>query len=375
MSNKAIFLDRDDTLIEDAGYIDNPDQVKLLDGASEALRELKEMGYKLVVATNQSGVARGIVTEEVLDDIHNRLKQSLAERGAFLDQIYYCPYHPDGVNPKYRKESDRRKPNPGMLLTAAEEMDIDLGQSWCIGNSSRDVEAGLRAGCKTILINHPSHHKQPEFNAPAPDYRAVNIKEAVNIIKHYRRSLAEASTKAQASSTYEAEPHPEPAEAGAQITEPVLQAVEAAPQTVEPAPPTVEAAPQTAEPAPPTVEPAPELVEPAPQVEEQLSEPEYPEPQSASLEEETDSNKAIQLLSAILEQLRRMQRAEMFEADFSITRLLAGVVQIGALFCLLLTIKFLMGPAPQNSSIQITLGFATVLQIMALTLYVIQGRK
>jgi D,D-heptose 1,7-bisphosphate phosphatase len=375
MSNKAIFLDRDDTLIEDAGYIDNPDQVKLLDGAAEALRELKEMGYKLVVATNQSGVARGIVTEEVLDEIHNRLKQSLAERGAFLDQIYYCPYHPDGVIPKYRKESDRRKPNPGMLLTAAEEMDIDLGQSWCIGNSSRDVEAGLRAGCKTILINHPSHHKQPEFNAPAPDYRAVNIKEAVNIIKHYRRSLAEVSTKAQASSTYEAEPHPEPAEAGAQITEPVLQAVEAAPQIAEPAPQTAEPAPQTVEPAPQTVEPAPELVEPAPQAEEQLSEPEHAGPQSASLEEETDSEKTMQLLSAILEQIRRMQRTEMFGADFSITRLLAGVVQIGALFCLLLTVWFLMGPAPQNSSIQITLGFATVLQIMALTLYVIQGRK
>jgi len=151
MSNKAVFLDRDNTLIEDPGYINHPDQVKLLEGVAEALIELKAMGYKLIVVSNQSAVARGIVTEKVLAQIHDRLKQLLAERGAYLDRIYYCPYHPDGVVPKYRKESDWRKPNPGMLLTAADQMDIDLNQSWMIGNSSRDIEAGLRAGCKTIL--------------------------------------------------------------------------------------------------------------------------------------------------------------------------------------------------------------------------------
>jgi len=150
MSNKAVFLDRDNTLIEDPGYINHPDQVKLLEGVAEALIELKALGYKLIVVSNQSAVARGIVTEKVLAQIHDRLKQLLAERGAYLDRIYYCPYHPDGVVPKYRKESDWRKPNPGMLLTAADQMDIDLNQSWMIGNSSRDIEAGLRAGCKTI---------------------------------------------------------------------------------------------------------------------------------------------------------------------------------------------------------------------------------
>ncbi|MHC4511816.1 MAG: D-glycero-alpha-D-manno-heptose-1,7-bisphosphate 7-phosphatase [Planctomycetota bacterium] len=159
MSDKAIFLDRDDTLIEDPGYINTPEQVKLLDGVPEALVELKALGYKLVVATNQSAVARGIVTEKVLDEIHDRLKQLLARKKAFLDRIYYCPYHPDGVVPQYRKESNSRKPNPGMLQKAAEEMDLDLSQSWCIGNSNRDVEAGRRAGCRTILIDTPSHQK------------------------------------------------------------------------------------------------------------------------------------------------------------------------------------------------------------------------
>jgi D,D-heptose 1,7-bisphosphate phosphatase len=182
MSNKAIFLDRDGTLIEDPGYINHPDQVELVDGVAEALIELKTLNYKLIVVSNQSGVARGIVAEEVLGEIHNRLKHLLAEKGAYLDQVYFCPYHPDGVVPKYRKESDWRKPNPGMLLAAAKEMDIDLDQSWLIGNSDRDIEAGSRARCKTILIHPPSSHTKPEFGRSNPDYKAVNLKEVTNII-------------------------------------------------------------------------------------------------------------------------------------------------------------------------------------------------
>src|SRR4030042_2433129 len=115
MSDKAIFLDRDDAVIKYPGYINSPDQVELLDGAAEALIKLKELGYKLVVVSNQSAVARGIVTEKTLGQIHDRLKQLLAEKNAFLDRIYYCPYHPDGIVAKYRKESNDSKPNPGML--------------------------------------------------------------------------------------------------------------------------------------------------------------------------------------------------------------------------------------------------------------------
>jgi len=187
MINKAIFFDRDDTLIEDPGYINDPGQVKLLEGVAEALIELKAMGYKLIVVSNQSGVARGIVTEKVLVEIHERLRYLLAERGTYLDKIYYCPYHPEGTVSKYSKESDMRKPNAGMFFAAAKELDIDLGQSWMIGNSSRDIEAGLKAGCKTILTEQSSQDKTLEVCEPEPDYRAVNIKEAVNIIKmHYR---------------------------------------------------------------------------------------------------------------------------------------------------------------------------------------------
>ena len=115
MADRAVFFDRDDTLIKDPGYINNPDQVVLLDGVTEALVALRNLGYKLVVVSNQSAVARGIVTEKVLGEIHDRLRQLLAKKGASLDGIYYCPYHPDGVIARYRKESDLRKPAPGML--------------------------------------------------------------------------------------------------------------------------------------------------------------------------------------------------------------------------------------------------------------------
>jgi len=212
MSNKAIFLDRDGTIIEDPGYLSHPDQVNLLDGAAEALVELRAMGYKLVIVSNQSAVARGIVTEKELDEIHDRLRQLLTEKGAYLDQIYYCPYHPDGVVPKYRKDSDWRKPNPGMLLAAADEMNIDLSQSWSIGDSSRDVEAGLNAGCKTILISRYSRKRSAygEPNDPKPDYKSVNMKEAVNIIKQYHRSSNGAKVKTQPALIVESQPEPEP---------------------------------------------------------------------------------------------------------------------------------------------------------------------
>ncbi|MHC4259727.1 MAG: D-glycero-alpha-D-manno-heptose-1,7-bisphosphate 7-phosphatase [Planctomycetota bacterium] len=318
MPNKAIFLDRDGTLIQDPGYLSDPDQVKLLGGVAEALVEFKALGYQLIVVSNQSAVARGIVTEKVLGQIHNRLRQLLAEKGAYLDQIYYCPYHPDGVIPKYRKEDGRRKPNPGMLLLAADEMDIDLSQSWIIGNSSRDVDAGLRAGCKTILLDSPTHDKVIEPGQAKPDYRAVNMKEAINIIKKHHRSSPK--------SNHQVTPVPVPQN---------------------------EAAPQPSE-HEPQQQPAVEQIE-----------PEQKDPIGQTTEH---------LLSNILEQLRKMQRADMFR-DFSTMTLLAGIVQIIVLGCLLVSIWFLMAPKRDINSIFIALGFAMVLQVMSLTFYIMQGRR
>ena len=352
MSDKAIFLDRDDTLIEDPGYINDPEQVKLLDGVPEALIHLEALGYKLIVVTNQSAVAHGIVTENVLGEIHDRLKQLLVDKNAFLDRIYYCPYHPEGVVPKYCKESNSRKPSPGMLLKAADEMDIDLSQSWCVGNSSRDIEAGLRAGCKTILIDMPpAHQRQPASSLSLagvnPDYKAVNIKEAVNIVKKYLRSSAEQQKQAQPVPTSQNEPAPQAAEEVSEVAE--------SPEQIE--------AQQT----------APEFQEPEIQHTEPPKQPPEP-PKQPLVEPQIRADKTEELLSSILGHLKSMQRAEMF-GEFSVMRLMAGIVQIVVLFCLLVTVWFLMSPERQDNSVFIALGFAIVFQLMTLTFYIMQGKK
>ncbi|MGB2866320.1 MAG: HAD-IIIA family hydrolase [Sedimentisphaerales bacterium] len=359
MSEKAIFLDRDDTLIEDPGYINDPEQVKLLDGVPEALIQLKALGYKLIVVTNQSAVAHGIVTEKVLGEIHERLKQLLADKNAFLDRIYYCPYHPEGVVPKYCKESNSRKPGPGMLLKAADEMDIDMGQSWCVGNSNRDIEAGLRAGCKTILIDMPpSHQRQPASSLSLagvnPDYKAVNIKEAVNIVKKYLRSSAEQQKQAQPIPPSQNEPAPQAAEEVSEVAESPerIEAQQIAPELQEPEIQHTEPPKQPPEPPKQTLEP-------------QIQPPAEPQ---------TPADKTEELLSSILGQLKSMQRAEMF-GEFSIMRLMAGIVQVVVLFCLLVTVWFLMSPERQDNSVFIALGFAIVFQLMTLTFYIMQGKK
>ena len=387
MSDKAIFFDRDDTLIEDPGYINSPDQVKLLDGVAEALNELKTLGYKLVVVTNQSAVARGIVTEKVLGEIHDRLKQILAEKNAFLDGIYYCPFHPEGVVPKYRKESDCRKPNPGMLHKAAAELDIDLRQSWCIGNSGRDVEAGRRAGCRTILIDKPAHHKGAAsalaMAAIAADHRAVNIKEAVNIIKKHLRSSAR--LQVQVPPAAEAVSAPQTVQEVAEIAEPAPQVEQFEPEPeiqephVQPAKAELEPEP---EPQPPVAElEVPPAEEKKPHFAEPQARPRPAEPRARRIEfkaepaePETAADTTRELLNSILGQLKAMQREEMF-GEFSVMRLIAGVVQIIVFFCLLVTLWLLMSPQRQDSSLLIALGFAVVFQLMALTFYVMHGRK
>ena len=329
MSNKAIFFDRDDTLIEDPGYINNPDQVKLLEGVPEALSKLKAMGYKLVVVSNQSAVARGIVTEEVLGQIHKRLEQLLAEKDVSLDGIYYCPYHPDGVVPRYRRNSDHRKPNPGMLLDAAKDVDIDLTESWMVGNGPSDIEAGSRAGCRTILVDSRGQEPKIPPGAPGPDYRAVNLKEVVNIIKMHIRS----AQKPPVAAAPAAQPAPQPSE------EPQQQ----------PVPPPTD-----------SEKPAPQQTEKQPTTNQPLGSELRAEP----------------LLQSILDQLKLMHRSRMFgESDFSIPRFIAGIVQFAVGFCLLISVWFLLGPDKQTDRLLVTLGFAAVLQMMVLTLYMMQRPK
>jgi D-glycero-D-manno-heptose 1,7-bisphosphate phosphatase len=177
MPHKAVFFDRDGTLIDDAAYLNRPDGVRLLEGAAEALIRLREAGFRLVIATNQSGVARGLFTVETLERIHDELRRRLGEAGASIDAIYYCPHLPEGTIPQYARDCDQRKPAPGMLLQAAREMDLDLPESWMVGDSGRDIEAGRAAGCRTILLGSAQQGQDAR-----PDYTCASLAEAVEVI-------------------------------------------------------------------------------------------------------------------------------------------------------------------------------------------------
>jgi D-glycero-D-manno-heptose 1,7-bisphosphate phosphatase len=185
MANKAVFLDRDNTLIHDPGFLSDPEAVRLLPGADMALKSLAQAGYKVVVVTNQSGVARGLLTEETLQRIHQEMQRQLEEKGARIDGTYYCPFHPEGTVEAYAKDSDLRKPAPGMLVKAAHDLDIDLPSSWMVGDSPRDIEAGQRAGCRTIRIRvpdakpHPGHEEDEDVQA---DFTLRNLVEAARLI-------------------------------------------------------------------------------------------------------------------------------------------------------------------------------------------------
>lgn len=176
----AVFLDRDGTMIEDPGYLRAVSQVRLLPGVAEAIRSLRHAGYRIVVATNQSGIARGYFNEIDLAAVHDRLRELLAGQGAQLDGIYYCPYHPEGVVPAYRKESDWRKPACGMLTAAAQDLGLDLPASWMVGDSPRDVEAGRRAGCRTALVAGSA--ADGPTATPAADVVAGSLLEASRCI-------------------------------------------------------------------------------------------------------------------------------------------------------------------------------------------------
>lgn len=153
---KAVFLDRDGTINEYVGFLTNIDDFELIDGVSDAIKEINKKGYLAIVVTNQPVIARGEVSLEELDEIHNKMETLLGKEGAYIDDIYYCPHHPhkgyEGERPEYKMECDCRKPKPGMILQAAEKYNIDLANSYMIGDGDNDMEAGLSAGCKCLKI-------------------------------------------------------------------------------------------------------------------------------------------------------------------------------------------------------------------------------
>lgn len=153
---KAFFLDRDGTINDHIGFLRDIDDFKLIPGVAEAIRMINNSGYLAIVVTNQPVIARGEVTVEQLDEIHRKMATLLGKEGAYIDALYYCPHHPDrgfeGEVPELKIDCDCRKPKPGMLLRAAEDFNIDLASSFMIGDSERDVDAGLNAGCRAVRI-------------------------------------------------------------------------------------------------------------------------------------------------------------------------------------------------------------------------------
>lgn len=183
--NKAIFIDKDGTLIPDIPYNVDPEKISLQEGALEGLHQLQQEGYLLIIISNQSGVARGFFKEEALNAVQHKIEHLLAGKGVVLNGFYYCPHYPNAAVKEFAIECDCRKPQPGMLLKAARELDIDLSQSWMIGDILNDVEAGKKAGCKTVLIDDGKEKEWLVNEARIPDYKAINIKEAAaQILRH-----------------------------------------------------------------------------------------------------------------------------------------------------------------------------------------------
>lgn len=165
---KAVFLDRDGTINKYVGFLKNIDDFELIDGVSEAIKKINASGYLAIVVTNQPVIARGEISFEELEQIHNKMETLLGAEGAYLDAIYFCPHHPhkgfEGERLELKFDCECRKPKPGMLLKAAKDFNIDLNQSWMVGDGENDIQAGRTAGCKTALIGNDDYGQVMTIN-------------------------------------------------------------------------------------------------------------------------------------------------------------------------------------------------------------------
>ncbi len=412
--NKAVFLDRDGTLIEHYDYITRPDQVQLLPRVAPGLRRLREKGYLLVIITNQSAVARGMITEKQLGEIHDRLVSLLAKDGAYLDKIYYCPYHPDAKVEKYRRDSELRKPEPGMFYRAAAELEIDLEQSWMIGDDDRDIQAGQAAGCRTIMLEDRGSSLVQRGGA-RPDFVAVNLQEAVNmVIRHRHNGESEAGETAPVDEKTEkveevgdildegdtavvedmpAGPESEPEPASNEEKDPAaVPEQEKTPETMRDEPVKKEdeiESPVEIEdvPLPEEVTAEKETVLPAEEETQMVSRTQEPEEKEASLpslEQQVQSipfinrrktkrqapeSQTDDLLKQILRELKSLNRSQHAEkGEFSIGKLIAGILQMLVIACLIMALRAGMGAEPNYDAARNSLLLALTLQTMALTM-------
>jgi D-glycero-D-manno-heptose 1,7-bisphosphate phosphatase len=182
----AVFLDKDGTLVVNEPYSVAAERLRLAPGAAEALASLASLGYLLFVISNQSGVARGLFSEADLGPVEQRLRALAGEAGVPIAGFYYCPHHPAGTVPRYAVACSCRKPEPGMILRAAAEHGVDLAASWMIGDILDDVEAGRRAGCRSVLVDSDGETEWVLTEDRVPHAVVGDLPEAARLIEACR---------------------------------------------------------------------------------------------------------------------------------------------------------------------------------------------
>ncbi len=358
MTRPAVFLDRDGTIIEEVGYPSRPGDIRILPGAARGLARLAAAGHALVVVTNQSGIARGKFTEADLDRFHEALDEQLDVLGARVDAWYSCPHHPDAavaVRADLAVECDCRKPKPGMILRAADDLGLDLAASWLVGDTWRDIAAGQAAGVRTIKVPAPPSHDAPRpAGVDPPTAQAPTLDAAASLI------LAEPA---------ETPPEPEPEPTPVPGPEPATPEPEPEPE------PPVARPPQPA-PAVPVETPVETVacgrcgrpLDPTEDAVVRDGPPFCPECAALQVAEPTREDDVAATLRSIQAELRRLVRRRE-GGGLSMLRLLAYLVQVAAV------VAVVAGLAVQDSSLRATLlPLAVFMQALVVTLLVLEGK-
>jgi D-glycero-D-manno-heptose 1,7-bisphosphate phosphatase len=356
MKRPAVFFDRDNTLIVSDGYLGDPAKVVLINGAADAVARARRLGYAVVVFSNQSGVARGLFSEEDVQAVNKRMDELLAAEnaGAIIDRHEFCPFHPEGKIDVYARESDRRKPKPGMILSAADKLALDLSKSWVIGDAPRDVEAGKAAGCRAILFTDGALKASPaaaERSSVDPDYVVSTLAEAVDYIERNAENDSEPGPPAAAPEEKNAMLPPVSALAK---TTPRVAKVAIGSKYVPPAGNSTSTAASREEPGERAARKSYSRSS-----DEEEARPPQPPP--------TGSERMESLLEQIFLELRRQH--EHRDTDFSVSKLLAGVVQVLVLATLFLA--YIRRDSPTQTYLMIAL----VLQTLTISLLIMSRQK
>jgi D-glycero-D-manno-heptose 1,7-bisphosphate phosphatase len=365
MASPAVFIERDNVLMADPGYMGGPDAVKLLPGVELAIKSLRQAGLKIVVVTNQPGIARGLLTEENLEATHSRLRQILADKQARLDAIYYCPNHPDGSVDRYASDSDNRMPKPGLLRQAAEEMNLDLSRSWMVGATPAAIGAGQHAGCRSVRIKTPDSHGKHDAESATEDYQADH--HVRNLVDAARVIMREAANAPKAGPAAKPTPPKPPVDRTEETPRPKRPQTPGEPPSPPEPDPAVDADAETdSQDASPLAGVAAAVEDPQPRDDAHTPDQAPVGPETAFTPDDSTVRQEI------LRHVRQMVRQQDVH-EFSLTNVIGGIAQMFAGLCLLLGIIMAVGyeDLPRG---QYWVLVAILLQTTSLTFFVM-GRN